>query len=130
VASGEYTPQSGQLVVEAPPEGDIRRMLEAVDDTAAQLSLVAKEDRTYSPDPVEAFRDSLGERLTERQRTVLRTAYLSDYFESPRGSTSEEVAETLDITGPTVLYHLRRAQQKLIEAFIATDPETPTADGQ
>jgi len=130
VASGEYTPQSGQLVVEAPPEGDIRRMLEAVDDTASQLSLVAKEDRTYSPDPVEAFRDSLGERLTERQRTVLRTAYLSDYFESPRGSTSEEVAETLDITGPTVLYHLRRAQQKLIEAFIATDPETPTADGQ
>ena len=57
---------------------------------------------------------------------MLRTAYLADYFESPRGSTSKEVAETLDITGPTVLYHLRRAQQKLIEAFLNDDPEIPS----
>jgi predicted DNA binding protein len=128
VRSAEYTAESAKLVVEAPPEEDVRRMIETVDATVAETSLVAKEERTRTPDPVEAFRDSLGDRLTDRQRTVLRTAYLSDYFESPRGSTSKEVAEALDITGPTVLYHLRRAQQKLIEAFLATDPETPSAD--
>jgi predicted DNA binding protein len=126
VRSAEYTAESVQLVAEAPPDGDVRRMIEAVDATVAETSLLAKEETTRSPDPVEAFRDALGERLTERQRTVLRTAYLSDYFESPRGSTSKEVAEALDITGPTVLYHLRRAQQKLVEAFLETDPETPS----
>ena len=97
-------------------------MMETVDDTVEKTSLVSKEETTRSPDSVDAFRDTLEERLTERQTTVLRTAYLGDYFESPRGSTSKEVAETLDITGPTVLYHLRRAQQKLIEAFLADDP--------
>jgi len=130
VASAEYTAESGQLVAEAPPESDVRRMLEAISDTVTDMSLMAKEERTHNPEPVDAFRDTLGDRLTERQRTVLRTAYLSDYFESPRGSTSEEVAEALDITGPTVLYHLRRAQQKLIEAFLATDPETPSTDSR
>ncbi len=126
VRSAEYTAESAQIVAETPPDGDVRRMIEAVDTTVAKTTLVSKEETTHNPDPVEAFRDSLDERLTDRQKTVLRTAYLADYFESPRGSTSKEVAETLDITGPTVLYHLRRAQQKLIEAFLADDPETPS----
>jgi predicted DNA binding protein/PAS domain-containing protein len=130
VSSAEYTDDSAQLVAETPSDGDVRRMIEAVDAAVARTSLVSKEETTRSPDSVDAFRDTLDQRLTERQKTVLRTAYLADYFESPRGSTSKEVAETLDITGPTVLYHLRRAQQKLIEAFLADDPETPTtADG-
>jgi predicted DNA binding protein len=122
VESAEYTGDSAQLVVETPSDEEVRRMMETVDDTVEKTSLVSKEETTRSPDSVDAFRDTLEERLTERQTTVLRTAYLGDYFESPRGSTSKEVAETLDITGPTVLYHLRRAQQKLIEAFLADDP--------
>ena len=43
---------------------------------------------------------------------VLRTAYLADYFESPWRSTAEEVASALDITGSTLLYHLRAGQRK------------------
>ncbi|MFT4909755.1 MAG: putative DNA binding protein, partial [Natronomonas sp.] len=113
VRAAEYTAESAQLVAEVPPEGEVRRMMEAVDAIVAETSLRAKEETTRDPDTVDAFRDTLEERLTERQRTVLRTAYLSDYFESPRGSTSEEVAQALDITGPTVLHHLRRAEQKL-----------------
>jgi predicted DNA binding protein len=125
VGSAEYTGDSAQVVAETPSDGDVRRMIEAVDDAVAKTSLVSKEETTRSPDSVDAFRDTLEERLTERQKTVLRTAYLADYFESPRGSTSKEVAGTLDITGPTVLYHLRRAQQKLLESFLADDPEVP-----
>lgn len=130
IRSGEYTNDSAQLVVEIPPDGDVRRMIEAVDETVSETTLIAKEQTTRNPESVEAFRDTLGEQLTDRQRTVLRAAYLSDYFESPRGSTSEEVAEALDITGPTVLYHLRRAQEKLIEAFLSNDPETSLTDNQ
>jgi predicted DNA binding protein len=72
------------------------------------------------------FRDELDDRLTERQRTVLRTAYLADYFESPRGSTAEEVAASLDITGPTLLHHLRAGQRKLFDVYFAED--APTRD--
>jgi len=125
VATGEYTGESAQLVAEAPPDGAVRRIVEAVDETAAETDLVTKTETTRTAETAEAFRNELDERLTDRQRTVLRTAYLSDYFESPRGSTSEEVAETLDIAGSTLLYHLRRSQQELVGAYLEADGELP-----
>ncbi|WP_415379446.1 bacterio-opsin activator domain-containing protein [Halosimplex sp. TS25] len=129
VGAAEYGPRSARLVVEVPPDGDVRRTVEAVDATVEETSLAAKAEKRRTPESAEAFRDALDERLTDRQRTVLRTAYLSDYFESPRGSTSEEVAETLDIAGSTMLYHLRRAQQHLAEAFYdAADGPQPAPD--
>jgi predicted DNA binding protein/GAF domain-containing protein len=136
VRTAEYTAEAVRLVAEAPPDGDVRRMVETVDDAAAETTLVSKAERTRTADTAEAFHDALDERLTDRQRTVLRTAHLSDYFTSPRGSTSEEVAETLDIAGSTMLYHLRRAQQELVDAFFeaagdgtSTDGVSVTADG-
>ena len=56
--------------------------------------------------------------VLQRQRTVLQTIYLVDYFESPRGSTAEEVAASLDITGSTLLHHLRAGQRKLLDAYL------------
>ncbi|WP_254840132.1 bacterio-opsin activator domain-containing protein [Natronomonas marina] len=129
VTSAEYTADSGRLVAEAPPDGDVRRLVEAVDATAAETDLVSKAETPRTSDSPEAFRSDLDERLTDRQRTVLRTAHLSGYFASPRGSTSEEVAETLDIAGSTLLYHLRRAEQELVGAYFETDRESPPTDG-
>jgi hypothetical protein len=126
VTTAEYTPESARIVAEAPPDGDVRRMLEAVDTTVAATDLLAKSAPSRSADSPEAFREALDERLTDRQRTVLRTAYLSNYFASPRGSTSEQVADTLDIAGSTLLYHLRRAERKLVGAYFETDAETPS----
>lgn len=121
VETAEYTANSARIVAEAPPDADVRRLVEAVDDAVADTTLRSKAERTRDAESVEAFRDDLDERLTDRQRTVLRTAHLSEYFTSPRESTSAEVAETLDIAGSTLLYHLRRAQRKLVDAYF--DPE-------
>jgi DNA-binding CsgD family transcriptional regulator len=126
VTAAEYTPDSARIVAEAPPDGDVRRMVEAVDATAAATELLAKSETSRTADSPEAFREALDDRLTDRQRTVLRTAYLSNYFASPRGSTSDQVADTLDIAGSTLLYHLRRAQRKLVGAYFETDRETPS----
>jgi DNA-binding CsgD family transcriptional regulator len=125
VTAAEYAPDSARIVAEAPPDGDVRRMVEAVDATAAETNLVAKAETARTPDSAEAFRNDLDERLTDRQRSVLRTAHLSGYFASPRESTSEEVADTLDIAGSTLLYHLRRAERELVGAYFETDRETP-----
>ncbi|AGB31662.1 bacterio-opsin activator-like protein [Natrinema pellirubrum DSM 15624] len=127
IEGGEYGAESARLVAEVPSDGDVRRLLEAVDAVVSETQLVAKRETTRAPEPTEGFRDTLDERLTDRQRTVLRTAHLSDYFTSPRGSSSAEVAETLDIAGSTMLYHLRRAEQKLVEAFF--DADSPTEAG-
>jgi predicted DNA binding protein len=135
IKRGEYGSGSARLVAELPSDGEVRRLIEAVDATVTETQLVAKETTARTPESAEAFRDALEERLTDRQRTVLRTAHLSDYFASPRGSTSAEVAETLDIAGSTMLYHLRRAERKLVEAFFradsgggAPDPEAGATD--
>ncbi|MFA9504471.1 bacterio-opsin activator domain-containing protein [Natrinema sp. H-ect1] len=124
IEGGEYGIESARLVAEVPSDGDVRRLLEAVDAVVSETQLVAKRETTRAPEPTEGFRDTLDEQLTDRQRTVLRTAHLSDYFTSPRGSSSAEVAETLDIAGSTMLYHLRRAEQKLVEAFFDADSAT------
>ncbi|MFQ3476321.1 GAF domain-containing protein [Halonotius sp. F2-221B] len=130
ITSATYRGGSTRIVAEAPPEENTRRLLETVNDVVADTDLLAKEATTPSPEPVAAFRNELADRLTDRQQAALRAAYLADYFESPRGSTAAEVADSLDIAGPTLLYHLRRAQRKLIAAFLATDPATPAGGDQ
>jgi hypothetical protein len=116
VRSATFESGTGRFVVDLPRDGDARRIADAVvADHDAEL--VAKRERDRPVTTAREFRDELDDRLTDRQETVLRTAYLADYFESPRGSTAEEVADSLDIAGSTLLYHLRASQRKLLDAF-------------
>jgi predicted DNA binding protein len=119
VTDAVYTGDDAELVVELPPTETTRDVVEAIDDQFERTAVRATKRTSREPETVDAFVDALSERLTDKQRRVLRTAYLSEYFTSPRGSTSAQVAEALDITGPTVLYHLRNAQRKLLDAFFA-----------
>ncbi|WP_246988847.1 bacterio-opsin activator domain-containing protein [Halorientalis marina] len=117
ITDATYTPRSAEIVADLPSDGDVRDVVTTVSDRFDETEILSKETQAREPETMEAFRNDLAEALTDKQRTVLRTAHLSDYFTSPRGSTSEEVAEALDIAGPTVLYHLRNAQRKLLDAF-------------
>ncbi|WP_436900809.1 helix-turn-helix domain-containing protein [Halovenus halobia] len=56
----------------------------------------------------------LRQRLTERQYEVLTVAYENGYFEYPRDSNAEAVAEELGITASTFTEHLSTAQSKLM----------------
>lgn len=124
VTDATYNGETADLVAELPPDSDVRAAVEAVDERFEDTNLRARSERPREPETMEAFQRQLEESLTEKQRRVLRAAHLSDYFESPRGSTSEEVAEALDISGPTVLYHLRNAQRELLNAFFGDDGAT------
>jgi hypothetical protein len=126
VKSATYTSTNAELVAHVPTDSDIREAVELVTDRFVDTDVVSKIDKAREPETVQRFQDDFAESLTAKQRRVLRTAYLADYFNSPRGSTSEEVAEALDISGPTVLYHLRRAQRKLLEAFFEDAGSDPT----
>jgi predicted DNA binding protein len=109
------------LTVAVPTEVSAREPVAAVDAVAAEVTVRSKTERRPTDRSEATFREDLASSLTERQHTVLRTAYLAEYFASPRGSSAEELADALDITGPTVLYHLRRAQRKLLDAFFTED---------
>jgi hypothetical protein len=117
VRSATFESGTCRLDVELPPDADVRRLADTV-TRRLDATVVAKRERERAVTPAGEFRDELRDRLTERQETALRTAFFADYFESPRGSTAEEVADALDITGSTLLYHLRAGQRKLLDAFL------------
>ncbi|WP_157837766.1 helix-turn-helix domain-containing protein, partial [Haloferax sp. ATB1] len=45
----------------------------------------------------------------------------------PRGSTAEDLADSIDISSPTLHQHLRTAQQKLMTAFFDDDSDEHTS---
>lgn len=129
VRSAEYEPGSGRVVIELPPEEDVRRVADVV-TRAFDAAVVAKRERERSITTAREFREELHDRLTNHQENALRAAFLADYFESPRESTAEEVASALGITGPTLLYHLRAGQRKLLESFFDPEPEEHAGVGR
>jgi PAS domain S-box-containing protein len=84
---------------------------------------LASQRRIVTPNYVRSLVEDL---LTERQRTVLKMAYHADYFERPRGSTGDELADRLGITRQTVNNHLRKAQSAVLQAIFedAAEPGT------
>ena len=55
--------------------------------------------------------------FTDRQREVFETAYDRGYYESPRGTTTEQIGAELGIHRRTAENHLRVAERKLVDAF-------------
>ncbi|WP_435365917.1 bacterio-opsin activator domain-containing protein [Haloarchaeobius sp. DYHT-AS-18] len=107
---------------------DVRTVVEAFTATFADAKLLAKREVEQPVQTTAQVEQVVDEDLTEKQRTVLRAAFLSGYFEWPRGSTAEELAASMDISSPTLHNHLRKAQQKLLTA-VFEDSERP-ADGR
>ena len=124
VSAGEFDRTGAEIVTDLPPDEDIRRLVDSV-TRGYDATVLAKRERDREATTTRELRETLGEQLTDRQQAALKTAFLAEYFESPRGSTAEEVAGALDITGPTLLYHLRAAQRKLLaEVFDSVTPES------
>jgi predicted DNA binding protein len=90
--------------------------VEAVIAPLPSASLRAKQE--VSADPPERERSTLSAALTDRQRTALETAYYAGYFEWPRGTTAEELADVMDVAGPTFHQHLRAAHRNLLDRLV------------
>ncbi|SEV92960.1 bacterio-opsin activator domain-containing protein [Halobacterium jilantaiense] len=114
-------PSGERVVAEVSPEADVRAL---ADDLAAEfpgVEFASKRERERAGQTSTAFRASLHESLTDKQAAVLRAAFHAGYFEWPRGSTAEELADAIGVTSPTLHNHLRRAQQKLLSEFVDDD---------
>lgn len=118
VRSFDVTDGEGSVVVEAAPDADLKAIASAVRSTYDDLDLVSKREVERSVQSTESFRQGLSDRLTDRQRAALETAFSAGYYEWPRDSTAEEVAEAMDIAAPTLHEHLRAAERKLLESFV------------
>ena len=102
-------------VVDVPPATDVRSFVEMLQETHPSADLVSRQTVERSEESGATLVNSLFDALTERQLEVLRTAYFAGFFEWPRTSTGEDVAEMLGVSQPTVNRHLRLGQQRLLE---------------
>ncbi|RKD97326.1 bacterio-opsin activator domain-containing protein [Halopiger aswanensis] len=104
-----------RLVIELASTVDVRAFVRTIERTHSGTELAARRERDRSVPPARPFDAELRDRLSERQLRTLEAAYYGGFFDWPRESTGEEVAETLGISQPTFSRHLRLAQHKLFE---------------
>lgn len=110
---------AGTLALEAPADADVEAVVDALRDVDEGVEFVAKTKRDRDVTTAAETASVLQDRLTDRQYEVFKTAYYEGYFEWPRDSTIEELAEGMDIAGSTFSSHLRRAQGKLAAALFS-----------
>lgn len=108
------------VVARVSPETDVRTIVERIQRSVPATDLQAKRRRVGGE--VAAITKSgasgLAERLTDRQREMLEAAYDEGYFDWPRESTAEEVADEMGVTSKTVHNHLRKAENEVLGAFL------------
>jgi predicted DNA binding protein len=104
-----------EVTVQLAAATDVRTFVEQLESHHEGVTLGARRDRATHARHGNTMRSALEDRLTDRQMEVLRTAYLSGFFEWPRTTSGEDVAEMLGITQPTVNRHLRVSERKLFE---------------
>lgn len=116
----ELTASSGRgtLTAEFVPDVDVREVVQSVVGAFPESEMITKREVERSVQTDTEFRQALDDTLTDKQRSALRAAHLSGYFDWPRGSTAEELAESLGISSPTFHNHLRRAQGKLLSTYL------------
>jgi PAS domain S-box-containing protein len=117
--------ESLELVVEVADRPSARSLFTSLQGTYSAVELLGSRERERLPSTRAGFLDSLTERLTERQETALRTAYLAGFFEWPHAVSGDELAATMDVSRSTFHQHLRAAQRKLVGAVL--DPEFESA---
>lgn len=109
-----FEPDGGTLIVELPADTDVRKFIAAFSAAYPDAELVRRHHCDRVPRTRFEFLAEVERRLTDRQYEVLRTAYVSGYYETPRESSGAEVAAMLDIAQPTFNHHLHAAQRKLL----------------
>ncbi|QSW99097.1 PAS domain-containing protein [Haloterrigena alkaliphila] len=108
-----------RATVVVPESIEIRDVLSELRRRGFAASLVARrEDSTTARAAIDASaRNSLLDRLTDRQREVVQTAYHGGFFEWPRRTTGEAIADSLDISAPAFHKHVRAVELKLFTAL-------------
>ncbi|SIR86983.1 PAS domain S-box-containing protein [Haladaptatus litoreus] len=117
IEHAKVTEGRGSLVAEASADADIRALTDAVQSIYPNARLTAKQEVKRSPPPLRKQHARLRDQLTDRQQASLTAAYNAGFFEWPRESTGEAVADSLGVSAPTFHQHLRASERKLLAVF-------------
>lgn len=114
IEDGDY-----RLTIHLAPSADVRRVLDAIEEEYPQTEMLRHQQSTRRHDDPQRIQRQLVSDLTDRQRTALNVAYYAGFFEWPRETSGEELAESLGVTPPTFHSHLRKAERKVFDALFS-----------
>lgn len=114
----------GTCLLDVPRNADIREILNTLGQIYQNTELIARREVDRSIQTMAEKRDRILDTLTDKQLTTLRLAYYGGYFDWPRGSTGEEIAQAMDVSPPTMHQHLRKALQELLCEFLEEGTRT------
>ena len=118
---GYASSDSVTLVVEIPRETNTRVFVERLQDEYPSLELTAQRQHHDTASTASEIQNRLQQRLTARQYEAIETGYAMGYFDWPRESSGEEVADRLGITQPTVNKHIRLGERKVFDLLFGSD---------
>ena len=101
------SPDEVRFLGELPGDVDHRLAADGIRRFHPGAELVS-EELVYSP---HLLYDVVADALTDRQLATLDAAYFSGYFDTPRTSTGDELADRFGVTRQTFNQHLRKAQR-------------------
>lgn len=119
----------GYVSCEIPSRIDELTVIERFLDEHPDAELVSKHAQPYVT-PIFSHREfdqAVNDTLTDRQQEILLAAHDAGYYEWPRDTTGEALADELGLSAATFHQHLRTAERKLInllfnpQAMKATD---------
>ncbi len=102
---------SAMLTGELPGDLDLRTALGEIRHVHSDIEVVS-HDLDYTP---RLLYNTVEDVLTKKQLEAVQMAYYGGYFETPRASSGDELADRLGITRQTYNRHLRKAEQAIFE---------------
>ena len=101
-------------MAEAPTDVDVRRVRAALETNYTEVDFWSRTEVEPSEMEWLPTGEDVGACLTDRQQSVLRAAYYSGYYDWPRETDAESLAESFGVATPTVLQHLRRGHRQVM----------------
>jgi len=105
------------VVARGEQEATARSLVEELDAEYGAVDVRGFRERPARETTLTEFVVDVEERLTDRQHRALTTAIAAGYFEWPRETDGDELAESFGVARSTFHQHLRAALRKLLEAF-------------
>ncbi|RQG93793.1 bacterio-opsin activator domain-containing protein [Natrarchaeobius chitinivorans] len=107
----------GTCLIEVPQNANVREVADALSAVYENTELAARREVDREVQTAAERRNRILDELTDRQLTTLRLAYYGGFFDWPRESTGEEVAEAMDVSPPTMHQHLRKGLKTILGEF-------------
>jgi PAS domain S-box-containing protein len=123
VQEATITDSDLQITAHLPQTADVRRILSRIQAQYPVVRPIARRQVSRSETSPKQIISTWSEALTDRQRASLEAAYFAGFFEWPRNSSGQDLAEAMGVSPATFHQHLRAAELKLFRVLI-DDPET------